>query len=99
MNPLQEMRKMLNEQEIKARADLKTADELLSDATSKLEVALSNTPLNKQSVTIAKIMLDTAKSKCQPAMDVLDSIRGKQKSLDTTTHKLLGQGSAINRNA
>ena len=53
----------LNEQETKARADLKAADELLNDATSKLDAALSSTPLNKQSVTVAKMMLDTAKSK------------------------------------
>ena len=34
------------------------------------------------------MMLDTAKSKHQQAMDLLDSIREKQKSLDKTTHKL-----------
>ena len=79
----------LNEQETKARTDLKAADELLNDATSKLDAALASTPLNKQSVTVAKMMLDTAKSKCQQAMDLLDSIREKQKPLDRTTHKLL----------
>ena len=68
------MREDLNEQETKARADLKAADELLNDATSKLHAALSSTPLNKQSVTVAKMMLDTTKSKCQQAMDLLDSI-------------------------
>ena len=55
----------LNEEEAKARADLKAAGELLNDATSKLDAALSSTHLNKQSVTVAKIMLDTAKSKHQ----------------------------------
>ena len=83
------MRKTLNEQETKARADLKAADELLNDATSKLDAALSSTPLNKQSATVVKMMLDTAKSKYQQSMDLLDSIREKQKSLDSTTHKLL----------
>ena len=79
----------LNEKETKARADLKAADRLLNDVTSNLGAALSSTPLNKQSVTVAKMMLDPAKSKCQQAMDLLDSIREKQKSLDRTTHKLL----------
>ena len=68
---------------------LKAADELLNDATSKLDAALSSIPLIKQNVTFAKMMLDTAKSLCQQAMDLLDSIREKQKSLDRTTHKLL----------
>ena len=54
----------LNEHATKARADLKAADELLNDATSKLDAALSSTPLNKQSITVAKMMLETAKSKC-----------------------------------
>ena len=79
----------LNEQETKAGADLKAADELLNDATSKFDAALSGIPLNKQSITVNKMMLDTTKSKCQQAMDLLDSIREKQKSLDRTTHKLL----------
>ena len=53
------------------------ADELLNDATSKIDAALSSTPLNKESVTVAKMMLDTAKGKCQQAMDPLNSIREK----------------------
>ena len=61
----------------------------MNDATSKLDAALSSTPLNKQGVTVAKMMLDTAKRKCKQAMDFLDSIRDKQKSLGRTTHKLL----------
>ena len=35
------------------------------------------------------MMLDTAKSKCQQAMDLLDSIREKAEIFDRTTHKLL----------
>ena len=37
------------------------------------------------------MMLETAKTKCQQAMDSSDKIRKKQKSLDKTAHKLLGQ--------
>ena len=44
---------------------------------------------NKQSVTVAKMMLCTVKSKCQQALDLLGSIREKQKPLDRTTHKPL----------
>ena len=79
----------LNEQEVQARAHLEAADELLNDATSKLDEALSAKPLNKQSVTVAKMMLDTAKTKCQEAMECLDKVRKKQKSLDKSTQKLL----------
>ena len=43
----------------------------------------------KPSVTVAKMMLDTAKEKCQKAMDSLDNIRKQKKSLDETKHKLL----------
>ena len=34
-------------------------------------------------------MLDTAKEKCQKAMDSLDNIKKQKKSLDETKHKLL----------
>ena len=61
----------------------------MNDATSKLDEALSAKPLNKQSVTVAKMMLDTAKTKCQEAMECLDKVRKKQKSLDKSTQKLL----------
>ena len=44
------------------KADLKAADELLSDATSKLHDALSATAVNKQNVNVATMMLDTAKT-------------------------------------
>ena len=79
----------LDEKEKKARMDVEVADELLNEASSKLDDALSSTPLNKTSVTVAKMMLDTAKEKCQKAMDSLDNIRKQKKSLDETKHKLL----------
>ena len=71
----------LDEKEKKARMDVEVADELLNEASSKLDDALSSTPLNKTSVTVAKMMLDTAKEKCQKAMDSLDNIRKQKKSV------------------
>ena len=68
----------LDEKEKKARMDVEVADELLNEASSKLDDALSSTPLNKTSVTVAKMMLDTAKEKHQKAMDSLDNIRKKE---------------------
>ena len=76
------------EQEEKARADLEADDELLYEASSKLNHTLSSTSLTKQIVTVAQMMLETAKTKCQPVMDSLDKIRKKQKYLDNTTHSL-----------
>ena len=79
----------LNETEKKARMDVEAADKLLDEASSKLDDVLSSTSLNKISVTVAKLMLDTAKEKCQKAMDSLDNIRKQMKSLYETKHKLL----------
>ena len=79
----------MNEKEIKARNDLEVADELLNEASAKLNDALSSTSINKNSVTVPKMMLDTAKEKCEKAMDCLDGVRKQKKSLNKTTHKLL----------
>ena len=72
----------MDEKERKARIDIEVADELLNEASSKLDDALSSTLLNKTSVAVAKMMLDIAKEKGQKAMDSLDNIR-KQKNLNT----------------
>ena len=77
------------EHETKARTDFEAADVCLNDTTLKLDDTLSSTPLGKKSVTVVKIMLDTAKTKFQHASDPLDKIRKKQKSQDRTTYKLL----------
>lgn len=53
---------MVREEQV-VKADLKAADELLSDATAKLHDVLSATALNKQSVNVATMMLDTTKTK------------------------------------
>ena len=75
--------------EKKAREDLEAADELLSDATSKLHDALSVSTVNRQSVSVATMMLDTARNKRDQAMQQLKAVGEKRKSLDTKTHKLL----------
>ena len=67
------------------------ADELLKDATSKLDSALASKPINTNSITAAKMMLETASVKREEAMDELDEIRKRRKSLDKSTHKLLDQ--------
>ena len=81
----------LNEQESKARQEVEAADELLNDATSKLQDALSSTNLSKNSVTVAKMMLETAKTKHKEALEQLDKIRKKQKTVDKKTHDLLDE--------
>ena len=81
----------LNEQEEKARQKLSVADKLLKDATSKLDSALASKPINTNSITAAKMMLETASVKREEAMDELDEIRKRRKSLDKSTHKLLDQ--------
>ena len=81
----------LNEEEVKIRADVEAADELLKEATAKLNSALETKPLNKQSVTVAQMMLETATTKRENAMKQLDKIWNKQKSLDKTTYKLLDE--------
>ena len=82
----------LNEQEEKARQKLSVADELLKDATSKLDSALASKPINTNGITAAKMMLEIASVKREEeAMDELDEIRKRRKSLDKSTHKLLDQ--------
>ena len=71
----------------KAREDLEAAEELLSDATSKLYDVLSASTVNRQSVSVVAIMmLDTARNKREQAMQQLKVVSKKQKSLDTKTH-------------
>ena len=68
---------------------MRSYDQLLNDATSKLDDALSSTALNRKRVTVAKMILNTAKTKYQDAVDILDKIRKKQKSFNRTSYKLL----------
>ena len=72
----------IREEEV-VKADLKVADELkgelMSDATSKLDDALSATAFNKQTVNLATVMLDTAKTKRDQAMQSLEKIGQNRK--------------------
>ena len=81
----------LNEQEEKATQELSAADELLKDARLKLDSVLASKPISTNSMVAAKMMLETAEKKRKQAMEKLDEIRKKQKSLDKSTHKLLDQ--------
>ena len=58
----------LNEEEVKIRADVKAADELLKEAKAKLNSALETKLLNKKDVTVAQMMLETAATKRENAM-------------------------------
>ena len=79
---------LMREEEV-VKVDLKVADELISDATSKLHDALSATAVNKQTVNVATMMLDTPKTKQDQAMQSLEKIGQKRKLLTNKQHKLL----------
>ena len=76
----------LNEQESKARQELEAADELLSDATFKLQDALSSTT-SKNSVTVAKMMLETAKTKHKEALEQF--VQNKEKAKTVAKKQLM----------
>ena len=52
----------MHEEEV-VKADLKAADELMSNATSNLHDALSGTAVNIQIVNVATMILHTAETK------------------------------------
>ena len=81
------------------KANLKAADELMSDATSKLHDALSATAVNKQTVNVATMMLDTAKTKRDQAMQSLENKGQKRKLLTDKQHKLLEKAMSSAANA
>ena len=81
----------MNEQEEKTRQDLSTADEVLKEASAKLEKVRETKPMSTSAVTVAQKMIDTARDMRDDAIKKLDEIRMKQKSLYKTTQKLLDQ--------
>jgi len=93
---LQESEDTLMEEEATVKEELKAADELLSDATSKLHDALSVPAVNKQSVNVATMMLDAAKTKRHQAMESLEKIGKKRKLLTVKQHKLLEKAMSTN---
>ena len=50
-----------------------------------MDSALASKPINTNSITAAKMMLETASVKREEAMDELDEIRKRRKSLDKST--------------
>lgn len=72
---------LVPEEEV-VKANLKAADELMSDATSKLHDAFSATAVNKQTVNVATMMLDRA-------MQSLEKIGQKRKLLTDKQQQLL----------
>ena len=89
---------LMREEEV-VKANLKAADELMSDTTSKLHDALSATAVNKQTVNVATTMLDTAKTKRDQAMQSLEKIGQKRKLLTDKQHKLLEKAMSSAANA
>ena len=96
---LQDSEDTLMQEEEVVKADLKAADELMSDATSKLHDALSATAVNKQTVNVATMMLDTAKTKRDQAMQSLEKIGQKRKLLTEKQNKLLEKAMSSTANA
>ena len=67
----------------------------MSDATSKLHDAISATAVNKQTVNVATMMLDTAKTKRDQAMQSLEKNRTKEKT-DGQTSQTVRKGHVLN---
>ena len=74
----------MNKQEEKVRQDLSTGDEVLKEASAKLEKVHETKPVGISAVTAAQKMIDTARDMRDDAMEKLDEIRMKQKSLYKT---------------
>ena len=68
--------------------EVRAADQLLSDASKKLQEAISGSSVDKMNITVATMMLDTAKQKREGAMKKLDEIRKRQKKLEDETDRL-----------
>ena len=86
---LKEDEEHLLEDEEKAKVDIEAADLLSQQANKKLQEALSMKPLNKEAITMANMMLETANKKRKAAMEDLNTVMKKQKSIQKSTHKLL----------
>ena len=86
---LKEDEEHLLEDEEKAKVNIEAADLLSQQANKKLQEALSMKPLNKEAITMANMMLETANKKRKAAMEDLNTVMKKQKSIQKSTHKLL----------
>ena len=81
----------LDEQEKEAREELKAADSFLADANNKLDEVLESASVDRNTIRVAKMMLQSATEAQQEARIKLDKIREKQKQVETKTHKLLDE--------
>ena len=63
----------------------------MKEASAKLEKVCETKPMSNSAVTAAEKMIDTARDMRDDAMEKLDKIRMKQKSLYKTAQKLLDQ--------
>ena len=88
----------MHEEEV-VKADLKAADELMSNATSNLHDALSGTAVNVQIVNVATMILHTAETKWDQAMQSLEKIGQKRKLLTDKQQKLLEKAMSSTANA
>lgn len=88
----------MHEEEV-MKADLKAADELMSNATSNLHDALSGTAVNIQIVNVATMILHTAETKWDQAMQSLEKIGQKRKLLPDKQQKLLEKAMSSTANA
>ena len=78
----------LRKEEDEILGEVRAADQLLSDASKKLQEAISGSSVDKMNITVATMMLDTAKQKREGAMKKLDEIRKRQKKLEDETDRL-----------
>lgn len=81
------------------KADLKAADESMSNVTSNLHDALSGTAVNIQIVNVATMILHTAETKWDQAMQSLEKIGQKRKLLTDKQQKLLEKAMSSTANA
>lgn len=87
---------LMQEKEV-VKANLKEADELMSAATSTS--TSTATAVNIQTVNVATVMLDTAKTKWGQAMQSLEKIGQKRKLLTDKQLKLLEKAMSSTENA
>ena len=80
----------LDKKEQEAMDEMQTADELLSEGTSKLQAALSSgSKVDSQGAEVACLMIETAKSNQAKAKRKLEAVRENQKEVNTKNQKLL----------
>ena len=90
MKEISEKAKKEKERLLEKKKSLELIEDNLNEQEEKARQKLS-VAINTNSITAAKMMLETASVKREEAMDELDKIRKRRKSLDKSTHKLLDQ--------